>query len=148
MDIRKVKKLIELVEDSQVAEIEIDDDEGKIRISRATAISAPVPVTQSPISIPSVSPSPQTKVDTIVEEEPKGNLVRSPMVGTFYSASSPDQEAFVRIGSKVQAGQTMCIIEAMKVMNQITSEYSGEVVEILVTNAQPVEFDQPLFRIQ
>ena len=146
MDIRKVKKLIELLEESDVAEIEIHEGEESVRISRAsTAVVAPMaaPVAAAPVAAPAPAAAPAA-----AEPEVQGHAVRSPMVGTFYSAPSPEASAFVKEGDTVSAGQTLCIIEAMKILNQIESDKAGKVTKILVENGQPVEFDQPLFIIE
>jgi acetyl-CoA carboxylase biotin carboxyl carrier protein len=142
MDIRKVKKLIELLEESDVAEIEIHEGEESVRISRAsTAVVAPMaaPVAAAPVAAPAPAAA---------EPEVQGHAVRSPMVGTFYASPSPDASAFVKEGDTVSAGQTLCIIEAMKILNQIESDKAGKITKILVENGQPVEFDQPLFIIE
>lgn len=148
MDIRKVKKLIELLEESDVAEIEIHEGEESVRISRgSTAVVAPMaaPVAAAPMA----APAPAAPVAApAAEPEIQGHAVRSPMVGTFYSAPSPEASAFVKEGDTVSAGQTLCIIEAMKILNQIESDKAGKVTKILVENGQPVEFDQPLFIIE
>jgi acetyl-CoA carboxylase biotin carboxyl carrier protein len=147
MDIRKVKKLIELLEESDVAEIEIHEGEESVRISRgSTAVVAPMaaPVAAAPVA----APAPAAAAPAAAEPEIQGHAVRSPMVGTFYSAPSPDASAFVKEGDTVSAGQTLCIIEAMKILNQIESDKAGKVTKILVENGQPVEFDQPLFIIE
>ena len=149
MDIRKVKKLIELLEESDVAEIEIHEGEESVRISRAsTAVVAPMaaPVASAPMAAP--APAAATVAAPAAEPEIQGHAVRSPMVGTFYSAPSPEAGAFVKEGDTVSAGQTLCIIEAMKILNQIESDKTGKVTKILVENGQPVEFDQPLFIIE
>ena len=149
MDIRKVKKLIELLEESDVAEIEIHEGEESVRISRgSTAVFAPMaaPVASAPIAAP--APAAATVAAPAAEPEVQGHAVRSPMVGTFYSAPSPEASAFVKEGDTVSAGQTLCIIEAMKILNQIESDKAGKVTKILVENGQPVEFDQPLFIIE
>ena len=160
MDIRKIKKLIELLEESSLSEIEIVEGEESVRLSRgghapaapagyqlpadvqAAAWSAPTPAgaPAAPGSAPEESPE--------EESVPEGELVRAPMVGTYYAASSPDVEPFISLGQQVSEGETMCIIEAMKMFNQIEAETSGTVVAILVENGQPVEFDQPLFVIR
>jgi len=158
MDIRKIKKLIELLEDSSLSEIEIVEGEESVRLSRgnfmssaaaqphipaqvqAAAWSAPAP---APVAAVAAAPA-QPEEETV----PEGELVRAPMVGTFYAASSPEEDAFVSLGQQVTEGETMCIIEAMKMFNQIEAEASGTVVAILVENGQPVEFDQPLFVIR
>ena len=149
MDIRKVKKLIELLEESDVAEIEIHEGEESVRISRAsTAVVAPMaaPVAAAPVAAPAPAAAPAAA--PAGEPEIQGHAVRSPMVGTFYSAPSPDASAFVKEGDTVSAGQTLCIIEAMKILNQIESDKAGKITKILVENGQPVEFDQPLFIIE
>ena len=149
MDIRKVKKLIELLEESDVAEIEIHEGEESVRISRAsTAVVAPMaaPVAAAPMAAPAPAAAPVAA--PAAEPEIQGHAVRSPMVGTFYSAPSPEASAFVKEGDTVSAGQTLCIIEAMKILNQIESDKAGKVTKILVENGQPVEFDQPLFIIE
>ena len=149
MDIRKVKKLIELLEESDVAEIEIHEGEESVRISRgSTAVVAPMaaPVASAPIAAPAPAAAPVAA--PAAEPEVQGHAVRSPMVGTFYSAPSPEASAFVKEGDTVSAGQTLCIIEAMKILNQIESDKAGKVTKILVENGQPVEFDQPLFIIE
>ena|SRR5210317_629909 len=146
MDIRKVKKLIELLEESDVAEIEIHEGEESVRISRAsTAVVAPMaaPVAAAPVAAPAPAAAPAA-----AEPEVQGHAVRSPMVGTFYASPSPDASAFVKEGDTVSAGQTLCIIEAMKILNQIESDKAGKITKILVENGQPVEFDQPLFIIE
>ena len=163
MDIRKIKKLIELLEDSSLSEIEIVEGEESVRLSRAAAVApAPMQVGLSPEvqaaawtapgSQPPPGPPPQVEEaapsEALGEAVPEGELVRAPMVGTFYASSSPDAEAFVSLGQHVREGETMCIIEAMKMFNQIEAEASGTVVAILVENGQPVEFDQPLFVIR
>lgn len=149
MDIRKVKKLIELLEESDVAEIEIHEGEESVRISRgSTAVVAPMaaPVAAAPMAAPAPAATPVAA--PAAEPEIQGHAVRSPMVGTFYSAPSPEASAFVKEGDTVSAGQTLCIIEAMKILNQIESDKAGKVTKILVENGQPVEFDQPLFIIE
>jgi acetyl-CoA carboxylase biotin carboxyl carrier protein len=149
MDIRKVKKLIELLEESDVAEIEIHEGEESVRISRgSTAVVAPMaaPIAAAPVAAPAPAAAPA--VAPAAEPEIQGHAVRSPMVGTFYSAPSPDASAFVKEGDTVSAGQTLCIIEAMKILNQIESDKAGKITTILVENGQPVEFDQPLFIIE
>jgi len=144
MDIRKVKKLIELLEESDIAEIEIHENEESVRISRAstfapTMIAAPAPIAAAPAAAATAGPA--------AREELEGHIIRSPMVGTFYRAPSPGAKAFVEEGQMVTNGETLCIIEAMKILNQIESDKSGKVVEILVENGQPVEYNEPLFII-
>lgn len=149
MDIRKIKKLIEVVEDSDVAELEISTSDETIRIARFGS-GAPQ-VTYAPAAPPpavSASPAP-TDGPATPSPAPaaKGTTVRAPMVGTFYRCPSPGASSFVEVGQTVAAGQTLCIIEAMKMLNQIEADASGEITAILVENGQPVEFDQPLFVI-
>jgi acetyl-CoA carboxylase biotin carboxyl carrier protein len=164
MDIRKIKKLIELLEESSLSEIEIVEGEESVRLSRAggPTITAPVmpalpaqvqaaawsaPGSATPPDAPAAA-APATEDSSAEEAVPEGELVRAPMVGTFYAASSPETDPFVSLGQQVNEGETMCIIEAMKMFNQIEAEASGTVVAILVENGQPVEFDQPLFVIR
>ena len=153
MDIRKIKKLIELVEESGVAELEITEGEESVRINRYSAQPAPMQYApqpqQAPQQAPQAAPSSQPAASAEpASEEVSGHVVRSPMVGTFYESPSPDTKPFVTVGSQVNAGETLCIIEAMKMMNQIEADKSGVVKQILVDNEEPVEFDQPLFIIE
>ncbi|MGV6818789.1 MAG: acetyl-CoA carboxylase biotin carboxyl carrier protein [Thiotrichales bacterium] len=153
MDIRKIKKLIELIEDSGVAEIEIKEGEESVRISRSGPAAAPIHYAPPPIAAPagvappaaSAAPAPEPAT---AEPEIAGESVTSPMVGTFYRAPSPGAPPFVEVGQSVSAGDTLCIIEAMKMLNQIESEVSGVVKSILVENGSPVEYGQPLFIIE
>lgn len=159
MDIRKIKRLIELLDESGVQEIEIHEGEESVRISRGApappqqppAYAQPAPQ-QAPAPPPSAA-GPAAGSDEAVgaaggDSEPEGHLIRSPMVGTFYRASSPSDPAFVEEGQAVGKGDTLCIIEAMKMLNQIESDVGGTVRSILVENGQPVEYDQPLFVIE
>ncbi|MGM0413504.1 MAG: acetyl-CoA carboxylase biotin carboxyl carrier protein [Pseudomonadota bacterium] len=150
MDIRKVKKLIELLEQSGVAEIEITEGEESIRISReSSAAPAPAPVAPAPAA-PAPAAAPVGGDAPAAEPEdttPSGHQVCSPMVGTFYAAPSPGAGPFVQVGDRVSEGDTLCIIEAMKLMNQIEADKAGTIKAVLVENGQPVEFDQPLFVI-
>ena len=148
MDIRKVKKLIELLEESDIAEIEIHEGEESVRISRGSSvvpsmIAAPAPVAAAPLATPAAAPA----AATAPAAEPEGHIIRSPMVGTFYRAPSPGAKPFVEEGQAVSSGETLCIIEAMNNLNQIESDKSGNVVEILVENGQPVEYNEPIFVI-
>lgn len=151
MDIRKVKKLIELLEESGIAEIEIHEGEESVRISRhptgAGWAAPPQFVTAAP---PGAAPAPGAAPGDAppAAQPPAGHTVKAPMVGTFYGAPAPGAKPFVQIGSKVEIGDTLCIIEAMKMMNQIESDAAGTVVAILAENGEPVEFDQPLFIIE
>ncbi|MGE3771863.1 MAG: acetyl-CoA carboxylase biotin carboxyl carrier protein [Gammaproteobacteria bacterium] len=151
MDIRKVKKLIELLEESGIAEIEIKEGEESVRISRLmSGMSMPAvqafQVAPGPAPVaaaaPAAAPAPAPAV-----AKPDGHVVASPMVGTFYTAPSPDSPAFVKVGQSVKIGDPLCIIEAMKIMNPIEADRAGTVVAVLADNGQPVEFEQPLFII-
>lgn len=157
MDIRKIKKLIELVEESGISELEISEGEESVRISRAPANTGypmmqqayAAPVAQQPALATAVAPvAPVAAVAEAAPAEISGHIVRSPMVGTFYRTPSPDAKAFVEVGQKVNAGDTLCIVEAMKMMNQIEADKSGVVKAILVESGQPVEFDEPLVVIE
>ena len=144
MDLRKLKTLIELVESSGIAELEIQEGEERVRITRAVASSPAsnvVPVTLPAVTAPP-GPGPVLAPDAPVESE--GHHVKSPMVGTFYRSASPGAKPFVEVGDSVQVGDTLCIIEAMKLMNEIESDKAGIVKQVLVENGQPVEFGQPL----
>ena len=154
MDIRKIKKLIELVEESGISELEISEGEESVRISRA-APAASFPVMQQAYAAPVQQPALSAAVAPAAAEaapaaaaEISGHIVRSPMVGTFYRTPSPDAKAFIEVGQKVNAGDTLCIVEAMKMMNQIEADKSGVVKAILVESGQPVEFDEPLVVIE
>ena len=155
MDLRKIKKLMELLEESGIAEIEVKEGEESIKLSRniSSTTNMQVPqVIQQPIQTSQPSTNQQTSnmgtnaVDDLKEE--KCNTVNSPMVGTFYASASPESKPFVTIGQSVKKGDTLCILEAMKMMNQVQAESDGKIVEILVDNAEPVEFDQPLFVLE
>jgi acetyl-CoA carboxylase biotin carboxyl carrier protein len=149
MDIRKVKKLIELLEESGICELEIHEGEESVRISRASTIAAPV---AAPIPVaaaaPITSPIAETAAEESKPEELTGHVIKSPMVGTFYRASSPGAKPFVEVGHRVNVGDTLCIVEAMKLLNQIESDKAGVVKSIHVENAQPVEYGEPLFVIE
>jgi acetyl-CoA carboxylase biotin carboxyl carrier protein len=153
MDIRKVKKLIELLEESGISEIEISEGEESVRISRypkpgtvtmTAAPPAPAPAPAAPAAPAATAPAPVEAASPPV----RGQQVTAPMVGTFYSGPAPGAKPFVDIGTEVKPGDTLCVIEAMKMMNQIESEFAGRVVSILVENGSPVEFGQPLFVIE
>ncbi|MCH8499948.1 MAG: acetyl-CoA carboxylase biotin carboxyl carrier protein [Marinobacter sp.] len=150
MDIRKVKKLIELIEASDIEELEIKEGEESVRLTRRRDVAAaPVAVSYAPPA-PAAPSAPATAADPAPEASAaaaKGHQLRSPMVGTFYRAPSPTAQSFVEVGQTVQAGDVICIVEAMKMMNQIEADKSGTIVDVLVENGQPVEFDQPLFVI-
>jgi acetyl-CoA carboxylase biotin carboxyl carrier protein len=147
MDIRKVKKLIELLEESGIAEIEITEGEESVRISRyGTAATYAAPAAAAAPPSPA-APSPASAIQA-AEEPPAGHTVRSPMVGTLYLAPTPGAKPFVEVGSEVKTGDTLCIIEAMKMMNQIEADIDGRIKAVLVGNGDAVEFDQPLFVIE
>lgn len=152
MDIRKIKKLIELIEDSDIAEIEIHEGEESVRLSRNSSTPAFVATAPQPIAAaaPAASPAPAAGVEPGIAEAEEiiGHVVNSPMVGTFYRSPSPEAKPFVEVGQKVSSGDTLCIIEAMKILNQIESDASGTITKILVENGQPVEYNQPLFVIE
>ncbi len=148
MDIRKIKKLIELVEESGINELEISEGEESVRISRgAQTLSAAPMMQQMPMQAAPVA-APAAPAQDAAPAPVTGHIVRSPMVGTFYSASSPESPAFVEVGQHVNAGDTLCIIEAMKMMNQIEADKSGVIKEIFIANEDAIEFDQPLFIIE
>lgn len=154
MDIRKVKKLIELLEESGVAEIEIHEGEESVRISRQSSTMAampamPMPAALAPPPMAAAAPGAASAApDSAGEEELSGHVIKSPMVGTFYRAPSPGAKAFVEVGDQVSTGDTLCIIEAMKLLNQIEADKSGKITRILVENGQPVEYGEPLFVIE
>ena len=153
MDIRKVKKLIELLEESNINELEITEGEESVRISRGVhlqAYAAPAPIAQQPAAIaaPAAIATPAAAAPVAVApDELAGHIVKSPMVGTYYASPSPDSAVFVTVGSTVKAGDVLCILEAMKMMNQIEADHAGVVEAILVQDGEPVEYDQPLIRI-
>lgn len=156
MDIRKIKKLIELVEESGISELEISEGEESVRISRTTANAGfPVmqqayaaPMMQQPALFNAAAPAATPAMEAPAAAEISGHIVRSPMVGTFYRTPSPDAKAFIEVGQKVNVGDTLCIVEAMKMMNQIEADKAGTVKAILVESGQPVEFDEPLVVIE
>ena len=143
MDIRKVKKLIELLEESGIAELEIKEGEESVRITRQTA---PIMQAMAPVAAP-LAAAPQAATAEVAEAE-HGHQVKSPMVGTFYGAASPTSGPFVTQGQQVSIGDTLCIIEAMKMMNQIEADKAGKITSILIEDGSPVEFDQVLFIIE
>lgn len=155
MDIRKIRKLIELIEETGVAEIEISEGEESVRISRGVPASQQTVVHAAPVAAPSVashvtaaSTTNTNEVPAAESNIPSGHVVTSPMVGTMYHASSPGTPPFVKVGDTISAGDTICIIEAMKMFNEIESDKAGTVVAILVDNGMPVEFGQPLVVIE
>ena len=153
MDLRKIKKLIDLLEESNLAELEIKEGEEVVRLSRVpknsvapalVAAAAPAPIA---VAAPVAAPAPAAPAEPAAAAVPEGNMVKAPMVGTFYASATPGTPAFVKVGQQVKAGETLGIIEAMKMFNQIEAEVAGTVKAILVENGQPVEFDEPMFVI-
>jgi acetyl-CoA carboxylase biotin carboxyl carrier protein len=150
MDIRKVKKLIELLEESGISELEISEGEESVRISRHPRMAMQAPMAMGNPIIQAAPLAPAMPATSAGEHKPRNDeyTVTSPMVGTYYSAASPGAKAFVEIGTEIKVGQILCIIEAMKMMNQIESDKAGRVTAILAKNGEPVEFGQPLFIIE
>lgn len=149
MDLRKLKKLIDLVQESGISELEVTEGEEKVRIAKF-APSGPIAYAAQPTILPGVLPVPgasSVNLDDDENDEPEGHAVKSPMVGTFYRSPSPGANAFVEVGQSVKPGDTLCIIEAMKLLNEIEADEGGIIKEILVDNGQPVEFGEPLFII-
>ena len=154
MDLRKLKTLIDLVSESNVSELEITEAEGKVRIVKSAPVAAAAPVTYSmapaplaPPVVPTVEALPVTPT-AAAPAAPVGHTVKSPMVGTFYRASSPGAKPFVEVGDTIKEGETICIVEAMKILNEIEADKSGTVTQILVDNGQAVEYGQPLYVIE
>jgi acetyl-CoA carboxylase biotin carboxyl carrier protein len=154
MDLRKLKTLIDLVSESNVSELEITEAEGKVRIVKAAPVGAMAPVTyaMAPVAAPAApvaaAPAVEAAPAPAVAAAPAGHTVKSPMVGTFYRASSPGAKPFVEVGDTIKEGETICIVEAMKILNEIEADKSGTVTQILVDNGQAVEYGQPLFVIE
>ena len=151
MDLRKIKKLIDLLEESNLAELEIKEGEEVVRLSRVpkggVAMAAPAPMMMAPAPV-AAAPAPAAVAEAPAANAlPAGHVVKAPMVGTFYASSSPGAPPFVKVGQQVKAGETLGVIEAMKMFNQIEADVSGTIQAILVENSQPVEFDQPMFVI-
>ncbi|MDO9435175.1 acetyl-CoA carboxylase biotin carboxyl carrier protein [Hydrogenophaga sp.] len=153
MDLRKLKTLIDLVSESNVSELEITEAEGKVRIVKSSPVAAAAPITYSmapaPVA-PQVVPTVDAAAQTVAAAPaaPVGHTVKSPMVGTFYRASSPGAKSFVEVGDTIKEGETICIVEAMKILNEIEADKSGTVSQILVENGQAVEYGQPMFVIE
>lgn len=150
MDLALLKKLVRIVEQSGVDEIEVEEEGLRVRISRGSrVIAAPagVPVHQLPVPAPAVHPPPSAEAASPAAPDKKYHEVKSPIVGTFYRAPAPDADSYVEVGQEVQEKSVLCIIEAMKLMNEIESDVAGKIVKILVENGQPVEYNQPLFLI-
>ena len=154
MDIRKIKKLIEMLEASGIAELEITEGEESVRISRYGQ-TPPMPAMPYPpqaynitAPAPAAAAAPAAEAAPAGKTAPDGKIIRSPMVGTFYNAPAPDADPFIKLGDDIKAGDTVCIIEAMKMFNRIEADFGGKIVEILVENGQPVEYDEPLFVVK
>jgi acetyl-CoA carboxylase biotin carboxyl carrier protein len=152
MDLRKLKTLIDLVAESDIAELEVTEGESKVRIVKSSAMPQNQMMMMPPQGVqqfaaPSAYAAPAPVAAPAAAPEPTGHVVKSPMVGTFYRASSPGAPAFVEVGATVKEGDTICIIEAMKLLNEIDADVSGTITQVLVENGQPVEFGQPLFVI-
>ena len=147
MDLRKLKTLIDLVAESDIAELEVTEGESKVKIVKSSAASNQVMMMQQPMHAPPQAAPVPAVAAPAAAAEPTGHIVKSPMVGTFYRSSAPGSAPFVEIGSAVKLGDTICIIEAMKLLNEIDADAAGVITQILVENGQPVEFGQPLFVI-
>lgn len=152
MDLRKLKTLIDLVSESNVSELEITEAEGKVRIVKSQPMGMPAPVTYAMGPVAAQVPPPGPPADVapvaVIAAQPSGHVVKSPMVGTFYRSSSPGAKAFVETGDSIKEGETICIVEAMKILNEIEADKSGTVTQILVENGQAVEYGQPLYVIE
>ena len=152
MDLRKLKTLIDLVAESSISELEITEGEESVRISRYGQTS-PMPAMPYPpqaynLAVPAPAAAPAAEAAPAGKPAPDGKIIRSPMVGTFYNAPAPDADPFVKLGDNIKTGDTVCIIEAMKMFNRIEADFGGKIVEILVENGQPVEYDEPLFVVK
>jgi acetyl-CoA carboxylase biotin carboxyl carrier protein len=152
MDLRKLKTLIDLVSESNISELEITEAEGKVRIVKA-GVAAAAPIVNyappaAPVAVAAAAPAAPAAAAEPVAAEPAGHVIKSPMVGTFYRSASPGAKAFVEVGSAVKEGEPVCIIEAMKIMNEIESDCVGKILQILCENGQAVEFGQPLFVVE
>ena len=154
MDLRKLKTLIDLVSESNVSELEITEAEGKVRIVKsvgAAVAMAPAPIAMTvaaPVAAGAAPVSVATPTEPVAPEGPAGHIVKSPMVGTFYRSSSPGAKPFVEVGQQVKEGETICIVEAMKILNEIEADKTGTVTQILAENGQAVEYGQPLFVVE
>ena len=143
MDIRKIKKLIEMLQESDLNEIEVSQGEESVRISRGNnnTVSTQIPLSNNPIQVSEIG-------EDEIQQELSGNQIKSPIVGTFYRRPNPEKAAFINVGDVIEVGDVVCIVEAMKMMNEIKSEYSGKVISIIAEDGQPVEFDQTLIIIE
>lgn len=152
MDLRKLKTLIDLVSESNISELEITEAEGKVRIVKGGVAMmmpvAPPPPSATATMAASAASAPAVAAEPAAPAEPAGRVIKSPMVGTFYRSASPGSKAFVEVGSAIKEGEPVCIIEAMKIMNEIEADVSGKVLQILCENGQAVEFGQPLFIVE
>jgi acetyl-CoA carboxylase biotin carboxyl carrier protein len=147
MDLRKLKTLIDLVSDSNITELEITEDDGKVRIVKGGGVAAPAPAhAAQPMTLS--APAPATAAPPAEPPVPTGHLVKSPMVGTFYASSTPGGKPLVEVGAVVKEGEAICIIEAMKIMNEIEADKAGTITQVLAQNGQAVEYGQPLFVIE
>ena len=146
MDLRKLKTLIDLVSDSNVSELEITEAEGKVRIVKGNPTGAPQYQVMAPVAAPAAA-APVVVAEAVVPAVPVGHIVKSPMVGTFYRSASPGAKAFVEVGSVIKEGETICIVEAMKILNEIEADKTGTVTNIMCANGQAVEYGQPMFEI-
>ena len=147
MDLRKLKTLIDLVAESGIAELEITEGEGKVRIVKFSQTTPVAPVVEQPAQVATVAAAPAAPAAPATPAAPAGHVVKAPMVGTFYRAPNPGASPFVEVGQSVKEGDALCIIEAMKLLNEIEADKSGVIKEILVENGEPVEYGQPLFII-
>lgn len=147
MDLRKLKTLIDLVADSGIAELEITEGDGKVRIVKFSQTQQPVAYAPAPVAAPAAAEATAAAVTPAAAAAPQGHQVKAPMVGTFYRAPNPNSAPFVEVGQAVKEGEPLCIIEAMKLLNEIEADKSGVIKEILVENGEPVEYGQPLFVI-
>lgn len=148
MDLRKLKTLIDLVSESNVSELEITEAEGKVRIVKGGVAMVQHYAPQAPMMMAQPAPMPSQAPAAVAEPVASGHMVKSPMVGTFYRSSSPGAKAFVEVGDEIKAGETICIIEAMKILNEIEADKSGTVTKVMCDNGQAVEYGQPLFVIE
>ncbi|MFT5725157.1 MAG: acetyl-CoA carboxylase biotin carboxyl carrier protein [Bacteroidia bacterium] len=149
MDLKEIQTLVKLVSSSKVDHLEIDDKDFRIKIKKNSGITEVVQMANAPMTAAPVAPAaPGAPADTPVEEAEDGAEIKSPMIGTFYRSPSPDKPNFVEVGDEIRVGQTICIVEAMKLFNEIESEVAGRVVKVCVDDASPVEYDQPLFIVE
>ena len=151
MDIKQLKEIIKLMKDYKLTELEIEEEGSRIKLKKGngTKVVRGSTINSVPMVIPQVSSQPVVADIPAKEvDDPSVEMVKAPMVGTFYEAPAPNEKAFVKVGQKVKVDDTLCIVEAMKLMNEIKSEVTGEIIEILVTNGQAVEFDQPMFKVK